>query len=610
MQIEAADLPEFGLSVSWAMCRNPMCANFGIPFEGEIAKDRRQASDERYTIRVIPDTRGRPVGEIRCRYCGQSSRLASNKAIRPIARYFLSLSLPFADCPNTDCANHGVNLFEHWGDAGSYRQVSEHTAACDRCGTSIGLGTARRVRNDRRTKAVWRNVLQGMRSGISIADAEDIWEIDRGKYRRSLVRIGARLRDYHAFRNAHLLRADVVPDRDKPIGLYTGILDVSLRTLPKDRRTANLKVIVSAALVDRTTYVLAAHPCFLPERFCPDYEVLARDWERLDFETGWGCVSHPFTSDPALGPDVEALRDVGRGGYFIRSPYAELAHFLVVQKMLARFGAIHAYMDSAKDIVNAASVAFRDRILAGRPDADGPADKRGHPPAHAEIVLLQHDRSAPYGKRETGKHRASGKDLLLDTAWRAVEKRFEEQALPPNLPSGKTAKKDPQVRARMFRHALRGAYSAMGGWAWLHYPPPSRAYSRPRSLWLTRMPGKTFETHGKPVLANATPAPVDSVFNTIRARIPSAGRRFPPAAGRSFRWNNHAMPDIVLAELSVHLLRRNYAPRRQPGLERRIPAETMGLVPAGAAKLDLLKRAWGFRLGLAHAKRMSAWRRR
>ena len=36
MRIESVDLPEFGLSVNCAMCRNPMCANFGIPFEGEI----------------------------------------------------------------------------------------------------------------------------------------------------------------------------------------------------------------------------------------------------------------------------------------------------------------------------------------------------------------------------------------------------------------------------------------------------------------------------------------------------------------------------------------------------------------------------------------------
>ena len=48
----------------------------------------------------------------------------------------------------------------------------------------------------------------------------------------------------------------------------------------------------------------------------------------------------------------------------MRSPYAEVAHFLVVRKMLDRFETIHCYMDGAKELYGAALVAFRDRILA------------------------------------------------------------------------------------------------------------------------------------------------------------------------------------------------------------------------------------------------------
>ena len=62
-------MPEFGPDVGWAMCRNPMCANFGVHFEGEIPKDRKQTSDERCYIRVIPGARGHPVGVIECRHC-------------------------------------------------------------------------------------------------------------------------------------------------------------------------------------------------------------------------------------------------------------------------------------------------------------------------------------------------------------------------------------------------------------------------------------------------------------------------------------------------------------------------------------------------------------
>ena len=145
MRIETALLPEFGMDVSWAVCRNPMCANFGIHFEGTIPKDRKQTSDERYYVRVIPRVRGRLVGVIECRYCGQPSRLASNKAIHPIARYFLSLSLPFADCPNAEYQNHGVNLFERWDGhrpprERPNRRVDDHKVRCRAYGKSFWFG--------------------------------------------------------------------------------------------------------------------------------------------------------------------------------------------------------------------------------------------------------------------------------------------------------------------------------------------------------------------------------------------------------------------------------------------------------------------------------------
>ena len=62
-------------------------------------------SDTRYRI-------SRSTGEMHCLYCGQSSKTKPNEAIRTVARYYLSLSLPFATCPNEICPNFGINVFE------------------------------------------------------------------------------------------------------------------------------------------------------------------------------------------------------------------------------------------------------------------------------------------------------------------------------------------------------------------------------------------------------------------------------------------------------------------------------------------------------------------
>ncbi len=106
------DLPEFGHSFSWATCRNPMCKNFGVPYNGELpvgnqksAADKDDDNHERYRLSA--------EGRFCCKHCDQSFVLKSNRALRPIAQYYLSLSLPFATCQNVKCDAHGFNVFEH-----------------------------------------------------------------------------------------------------------------------------------------------------------------------------------------------------------------------------------------------------------------------------------------------------------------------------------------------------------------------------------------------------------------------------------------------------------------------------------------------------------------
>ena len=637
MRIETAHLPEFGLDVSWAMCRNPMCANFGVYFEGTIPKDRKQTSDDRYYVRLIPGGRDRLVGVIECRYCGQSSRLASNKAIRPIARYFLSLSLPFADCPNTECQNHGVNLFERWDGhrparERPYRRVDDHKARCRACGKSFWFGAPLGVMTKppkekratgkgaeaphgekakiREVRALWSSILDGVRTKRSVSDTIESEEgLPIANYYPYLENMGLRLHDYHCYRNARLLRADIA-NRDTAIRLYTDILEASLKADRSDRRHALLPFIVTTAIVKRTVYVVAAHPFFLPTAFCPDARALRRDYRRLDFETEWGGLLHESESDATMSTDeaVEAVPDIGRGGYFVKSPYAQVAHFLVVQKLLSRFRTMHNFMDGAKELYTASLVAYRERILAGRPGANAPDDKRKRNLPTAEVVVFQHQKDK--NKQTAPVERPIGKEAkraALSKAWNEAEERFGDHEMPKDLLKQASSTKDPRVRASLFRRAFKGGYSEVSKWAWLEFPPPSIAYRDPRTLWLTRMPGKTFSRHGKALLMQATLQPVDSIFDSIRARVLSMKRPGTTASGRGYR-ESYALPKVVMAELAVYLLMRNYALRRKTE-QKIVPAEAMGLVTPGAARPNPLDIAWEFRLSITHAKRISGWLR-
>ncbi len=274
MRIESVFLPEFGLDVTWAMCRNPMCDNFGSPFEGDIPEGKKHVSDARYSVRRARNPRGYLGAEIACRACGQHSRLISNRAIRPIARYFLSLGLPFADCPNEDCSNHGVNLFEHWPlpieGPGAYRPTGWHTARCNACGTAgIVLGTARRAVDHPKCSVRWRGILDAVQAGRSLAHTLESLNISRATFERHLTRLGRRLNDYHAFRNDRLLGPDAARQHD-PVAVHTDAFEVSLRRTPSGAPAWPLRVLVSVVRVRKAVHALAAHPCFLPERLAPE----------------------------------------------------------------------------------------------------------------------------------------------------------------------------------------------------------------------------------------------------------------------------------------------------------------------------------------------------
>ncbi len=619
MNVEPVYLPEFGLDVSWAMCRNTMCPNFGVHFTGRIPEGRKPASDGRYAVRLGSGSRGRSVAEIRCRHCGQSARLASNRAIRPIARYFLGLSLPFADCPNTQCENHGVNLYEHCPSPAQpdspYRKTGEHTARCNRCGTepgsrSIVLGTARRAANRSETRQRWRDILDGLQAARYTVDTAESLGISAATHHRHLARIGARLGDYNAFRNARLLHPDV-PGRDRPVSVHTGILETRGRWGRWRGSSVSLPVLVSVVSVGSTAYVLAAHPCFLPAALCPDRYALEADGGRPALEAEWDALRHPYRDDPRTrfstsldGPFPGEDLD----GYPIGLPYAALAHVLTVRKMLSGFRAVHHCLDATTvELLPAALVAWRDRIPPGRPEGT------------AEVVAMARRVDSPRRKPKRPERVPDASAPALDDAWRAAEKRFAEQPVPPRFGRGGLGRDDPRVRAALFGQAFKSAYAKTGGWAWLRHPPRTPGYRKLRTLWLTRTPQKTFEEHGRTPLANATLRPLDTVLSAIRASVPSAARTRRPeyrarGAARTNRPANRARgaavrPSVLLSELTVYLFRRNHGLLTRP--PPTVPAHAMGLSLAEGERPDSddpVDLAWNFRLGVTQARWISRWR--
>ena len=525
-------------------------------------------------------------------FCGHSTKMYSNEAIRPIARFFLSQSLPFADCPNRNCKNHGKNLFENFDPKISsakrlYRRVEDSRAKCQACGHEFTFGhPLRKTLTEDIIKRLTNVIISNIKPERVTDAIESINEIDNlsvGAYYRTLGWISDRLQDHHAFRNAGLLQETWSRKGIEPLRVYTDKFAITLQEVHRsiDRKHKHLNVIVSVVETahkgNSSYYLLAAHPYFLPERFCPDQETLGAERNLPESEKHWSCLERAF----------EGLEyDQSMDGYFIASPFTEVAHFMTIQKILRRFQKTYHFMDADKSLLAASMVAYRERILADR----------------SEFAIFQHEKNKP---------KKSRKPQTLQAAWSEAEKRFadkiksEEGLVTESNPDSDARQRN---RANLFKGSFFGANSEKGSWAWLKWPRDTNQYKNPQTLWLTRRPHKTLENHGLQLLEKPGLQPIDSQFNSIRKRVASAQRPKTKAeAGRSFK-DNYFDPVVVANELTIYSFSRNFRLRKKAS-QNFTPGKAMQLLSKKKSGLDLLQVVMDFRLTLKHAEKMTRWSR-
>ena len=302
--------------------------------------------------------------------------------------------------------------------------------------------------------------------------------------------------------------------------------------------------------------------------------------------------------EKASKPDRElrfspSLADAGHEGYMIRSPYAEVAHFLVVRRMLERFKKVFFYMDASYDLTQPVMVALHDWVESGR----------------AHVAVFQHEKT---GKREQEKDRAprGTREEALPKAIaqaetrfaRCVEEKLEVAAKTEDLLGDDTRVR--RARAAAWQLAPQGAQSKDGAFAWLHFSGNTSHYRNCRTLWLSRGPDDAPDD-GCDLLIGVTLQSVDSACNAMRSRVNTIGR----SAGGAKGMNHARLPhrvEQVMGELRTYLLMRNFG--RRPGrayAHETIPAATLGL--SDGEEVDMVDVLWTFRLGIEHAREVSQW---
>ena len=601
------------------MCTNPMCLNFGHLYG---SADEPGNDEDRYELK--------PSGKtftFRCRACGQDHELHAAGSIRPVLRSFIRQCLPFATCPEESCVNHGVNVFENFGKVGGarkapYHKIDRYRVRCQTCRTSFVLGHEFRVHNDLEGRVFIRKLVlafqisasttQGLAltaKEVKVDGDEPEFIADPPKYYRRLAGVAAVLRDYHAYRNAFLLSPEFRDRQKEPAKVYTDVLDVSLDRIGEGPRFKSLKVIVSVVnlMRKRTHFLVAAHPYFVDDKELPADvfglleeekeapHILGRRWEGLESILD----ERPLIEDGRIARNPPSQ---GYGGYILKSPYTEVAHFLTVDRMLSGFRERHYYMDGEHVQAQSALVAMRRQVR----------DRT------VQIALFQHKKRTKAQKKSEAKAEEQGNPRFWDPPTRkglleacgAVDRAFRERV--ECVRSGATAEDllpldlgpDPTA-ARVWPEGTGGAYSEAGAWAWLHFPPERKRFRQCRTFWLTRRPGDKL-ADGADFLIDSMLVPVDANHGYMRRLVTSAHRPRRGATGLTDYVESSFLPGVVADYFGVYLFLRNYKKRRAAG-ERHIRAEVMGLIPADRPVMTIEDAIWNFRLSPGHAREITAW---
>ena len=337
--------------------------------------------------------------------------------------------------------------------------------------------------------------------------------------------------------------------------VQTDVIDIPLRRTGDIDQHRHFKWIVSVLDYKRTFYVLAAHPDFITADFLPKDLSTPGPSPFIDPATGgpcaefarrWDCLEHPVHNKFSLPPKTAHKKkaDLSRfgQGFYIRRPYLDAAHFMVVRKMLSQFEKVCFYIDGDRPLIQGAMVGLADAIRA----------------RSVEVVLHQKKKITKASERallaNAGRKYSQKRLDLLRRRWKAAEQRLQEHVEGyDEAKPGDVVAQLPQQAAKAYGAAPQGAWSS-AEWAWTHFPEFASIGLACRTLWLTRMSGKTFE-EAEEFLRFSSIQSVDSAMGMIREWVRGIARPMHRAEkGRRNYLNRYLDPRNVRAELAIYLL--------------------------------------------------------
>lgn len=571
-------------------CKNPTCANFGVP-----ASLRKYAHRPK-TPTLLPGTEytihghGKDSPALLCRLCGEYPPLKSNLGIlEELARVTRQFEIPeIPSCPYEACVNHGEPVA---GSKGLYYRIgkTDHGSQrykCRACGKtfSVAARTTSRQRQPQKNLTIFRLLMNKspMSRICEVAGVAPKTFYNRLDFFHRQALAFAGKHEMQLFTGMHLRRLYVAVDRQDYAINWSG---------RKDKRNVVLRALGSAELESGYVFGMdlnfdgALDPGVVEREAIAvgDYTVPypfrrhARLWLEKDYSkavsdsaaraakkglikgTPLSAGISSAYADSMSRDDVESPELVSSAERFpilgmqVHNEYTMYAHFYYLRQLFRGADKVRFYMDQESGIRAACLAAFEQEIRDG----------------NCEAFYV----------------RLGGKELTVDekrkviTASRAEIKKWQD-AHPGLTPM--------EVETLMMRAELARA-ATVGKWSdrWCVHPFPNQSEPEKAICHLTDRgqfnedPADPATTGNADHLARlylkASLHPIDRFFMQVRRRISLLERPIGTSskAGRTWYGYSAYRPENIEKVLDVFRVFYNYC---LAGRDGKTPAMRLGLV--------------------------------
>ena len=555
-------LEHAGIQVNF--CKNPECANYGIPaaVDGKFAK---RANADRYVV----VSSGSHTPQLRCKACGEHLPVKSNVGVaEEIARLQAVVAPTRAPtCPDPACANHTVPVttpkaYQSFGltKSGSRRY------RCKACQKTFAVGTATRYQKQPAKTAEIFKLLMNKSPLRRICEVAEI-------HPETLYhRLGFLATQCNAFTGHHEAQLATMPITR--LYLATDRQDYAINwAVRKDKRNTVFQGVATADNVTR--YVFGHHlnydETLDAETVSHNAEVLhhdyakpypfrryARVWLPADYEqnrvprapingaaslAGEIAATYTTTSNRAnveQGEVLTSTMQLPQQGMQVHAEYTLYGHFHYLRRLLGNVEKVRFFLDQDSGMRAACLAGFQEAIAARTADA-----------FYVRI----------------------SKDLTVDEKRRAKRESQQEFAKFAETLPGAT---EDYIKCQMIKAEI-ARMREIGQWKdkWLVHPLPDMSEPEKMVCYLTDYQDYP-EDHLAHLYQKASLHGVDTYFMLARRRVAMMERPIHSSSNAGRVWNGYGAynPLTLVKILAIFRTFYNYI---LVGQDKQTPAMRLGL---------------------------------